>query len=158
MSYLPVQRLLEETGHLAGRASVRRCARDTSMYANVHCPKGTYKLPEADFYTSCAPFNRSCWAAAGHPCVCQPCRVLPPHPIEIYAVGLGAVSQGEPCKKMHTCSSVRQRQRFSYRMVRGPRSPRIPHVRTRLFFKKVFPPRPSPLFSLSPPTLQVPLR
>ena len=119
MSYLPVQRLLEETGHLSGRASVRRCERSVSMYANVHCPKGTYKLPESAFFGSCAELNRSCSAAAGHPCVCQPCRVLPSHPVEIYAVGAGAVNVSEPCKKMHTCSSVRQRQRFAYRLVRS---------------------------------------
>ena len=90
------------------------------MYANVHCPEGTYKLPESAFFSSCAEVNRSCASFAGQMCVCQPCRVLPNHPVEIYAVGAGAVSQSEPCKKMHTCSSVQQHQRFAYRMVRAP--------------------------------------
>jgi len=117
MSYLPVQRLLEETGHLSGSASVRRCTRDTSLYANIHCPEGTYKLPEADFGSSCADQNHTC-DTNGQLCVCRPCRVLPPYPVEIYAVGRGALNASEPCKKMHTCSSVRQRQTFSYRLVR----------------------------------------
>ena len=131
MSYLPVQRLLEETGHLSGSARLRRCTRDTSLYANIHCPEGTYKLPEVDFVSSCAEQNRSC-SAAGQLCVCRPCRVLPPHPIEVFAIGHGAVNASEPCKKMHTCSSVRQRQTFSYRLVRpaahceGGPFPRLP--------------------------------
>ena len=82
MSYLSVQRLMEETGRLTGTTAVRRCTRDTGIYSNIHCPDGTYKLPEADFFNSCAQVNRSC-NAQGQMCVCKPCRVLPSHSIEV---------------------------------------------------------------------------
>ena len=114
MSYLPVQRLMEETGHLNGRGA-RACTRSESLFDNVHCPSGTYKLFKSDFYNSCKHANISC--SSGQECICRPCRDLPPYPVEITPLYANGTVAGANCKKMQVCTSVRQRSSFGYRLV-----------------------------------------
>lgn len=109
-SYFQVRSQQEAAGFLRkNEDGSLHCIRGDTLYDDIHCPEGQYKLTEQAFKDSCAKANLEC--IEGYQCYCKPC-------IKAYEVSVfqsftdrtakNSTDTEDGCAKMSLCGIIEQ--------------------------------------------------
>lgn len=98
----------EETGNL-------KCIRGDTLYHDIECPVGQYKVTEEEFNLSCEKAGLEC--KEGYECYCQPC--IKAFEVDVFQYyGEGQANQTEQgCEKMSVCGNIDQSKEITFRAI-----------------------------------------
>lgn len=110
-SYSEVRTKQEAAGFLRRDSALEdlHCIRGDTLYEDIACPAGYYKVTKEEFDLSCELAGLEC--KEGYECFCQPC--VKAFEVDVYQVQssdvtmmTGLVTEG--CQKMTVCGTVQQ--------------------------------------------------
>lgn len=93
------------------------CASEESLYEDVDCPDGFFKLSEKEFFNSCQDRGLDC---KGRVCFCNPC--VKAFEVDVYQIFNGSdnatsTDQNKGCEKMSICGQIEQTKTIVLRVV-----------------------------------------
>lgn len=77
---------LVELRQVTQAARGMQCPEPLDIYNATNCPAGYYKLPPAEFATSCSLMKGSKPCPSGWICLCQPCKLIPSSRFAAYVI------------------------------------------------------------------------
>ena len=118
-SYFEVRTKQQDAGFLTKNDKQEsHCIRDKTLYEDMVCPEGQYKLPKEEFDISCTKIGLEC--KHGYQCYCKPC-------IKAYEVAVFQSSEDRTannftvdengCNKMSLCGMIEQRKTIHFMIV-----------------------------------------
>ncbi|CAB9509368.1 activated protein kinase catalytic subunit alpha-1 [Seminavis robusta] len=109
-SYFQVRTKQEAAGFIQpdkDKAGDLHCIRGDTLYQDIECPTGHYKVTEDEFNRSCELVGLPC--KDGYECYCQPC--VQAFEVDVYnysSVGETTGKKQQGCDKMSLCGEVQQ--------------------------------------------------
>jgi ABC-type phosphate/phosphonate transport system substrate-binding protein len=123
LSYFQVRTKQEGAGfiHHANELGDLRCIDGDTLYEDIHCPTGHYKVTREEFQISCALKGLDC--KEGYECFCQPC--IAAFEVDVYQYHNDDATDNDEtilekqkgCSKMTLCGTVQQRHRMVFHVV-----------------------------------------
>ena len=125
-SYFAVRSKQEASGFvMRDENDDMRCIRGETLYTDIHCPEGYYKMSEFEFSKSCELAGLPC--EEGFECYCKPCvkafevDVFEKTDMNVTELAIlkegGIVTKNIGCEKMSMCGEVEQTKDITFTLV-----------------------------------------
>lgn len=116
-SYFEVRTKQEDAGFLQiDEDGERRCIRGDTLYDDIFCPEGYYKLTDEQFEQSCDLVGLPC--KEGYTCYCKPCvRAFEVDVYQYVADDPSGTTAVTGCEKMSLCGLGEQTKDIAFRIV-----------------------------------------
>jgi len=117
-SYFQVRTEQQAAGFLTqNEKQESHCIRGETLYEDIRCPEGQYKVTKDEFEASCATKGLECY---GHQCYCNPC--VKAYEVAVFQVTEDRVTQNQTstedgCDKMSLCGIVEQTKTIYFEIV-----------------------------------------
>jgi hypothetical protein len=109
-SYFEVRTKQEAAGLLRKKSNGDlHCIRGDTLYDDIYCPEGQYKLTKEEFDMSCKRVGLEC--IEGYSCYCQPC--IKAHEVSVFQSSIDRTASNasdteDGCEKMSLCGIIEQ--------------------------------------------------